>query len=69
MMSVTFGHWQLTMVIRLRHVGRPVRTRPTGRPASPERIARRAARHQDVEADQARWWVDAYSCSRLHGLR
>ncbi len=69
MMSLTFGHWQLTMVIRLRHVGRPGRTRPTGLPAPTERIAQRAARHLDAEADQARWWVDAYSCSRLHSLR
>jgi hypothetical protein len=68
-MSVTFGHWQLTMVIRLRHVGRQARPRTTLRPAPSERIARRTMRHQDAETDQARWWVNAYSCSRIHTLR
>jgi hypothetical protein len=68
-MSLTIGHWQLTMVIRLRHVGRPARPRTAARPAPAEGIARRDMHHRAAAADQARWWADAYSCSRLRALR
>jgi hypothetical protein len=64
-MSVTWGHWQQPMVLRLRHVGRPDRPWTAPHPAPAERIARRTMCHQDAEADQARWWVNAYSCSRF----
>jgi hypothetical protein len=68
-MSFTIGHWRLTMIIRVRNVDRPARPRTAGRPAPAEGELRRTMRHQAAEADQARWWADAYLCSRVRSSR
>ena len=67
-MSVTIGQWQLTMIIRVRSVDHPSAPRTAGPPGATEGELRRTALHQAAEADQARWWADAYLTSGARSL-
>jgi hypothetical protein len=69
MSLIILGHWQLTMYVRVRSVDHPADPHHSGDPTPAEGIARRALRHQAVEADQARWWADAYLTARHQSLR
>lgn len=69
MSLIILGHWQLTMYVQVRSVGR-LADQPLQCDQLPnDGAARRALRHQAVEADQARWWADAYLASRPLSLR
>ena len=67
-MSVTIGQWQLTMIIRVRSVGHPSGPRTADHHAPAEGELRRTVLHQAAEADQARWWADAYLTSGARSL-